>query len=84
MWVWGRLLLVLPESRLLTYNQSTKAFNYAIQWVLGVGLWVWISIKLEQDGDNLINAIWVISIVKILLDLWVLLGFIKTVKVQNA
>jgi hypothetical protein len=46
MWVLGALLLVLPESRILTWKQYRKGFNLAIQWFLGVGLWIWMSLKL--------------------------------------
>ena len=45
-WVFGALLLVLPESRILTFNQHKKGFNLAIQWFLGIAIWIWMSIKL--------------------------------------
>ena len=50
MWVIGALLLVLPESTLLTnkHRRFQKAFSYIMQWMLGILLWVWLSIKLEK------------------------------------
>jgi len=77
------LLLVLPESRILTFGQHRKGFNLAIQWFFGIGIWIWLSIKVEGEGDNILFAMWVLCLGKILLDLWVLLGFMKTVKVQD-
>jgi hypothetical protein len=50
MWVWGALLLVLPESRIMTMKQYRKGINLALQWVLGVALWIWLSLKLENSG----------------------------------
>ncbi len=83
-WVFGSLLLVLPESRILTFKQHSKGFNLALQWVFGISIWIWMSMKLEGDGDSILFAMWVICLGKILLDLWVLLQFMKTVKVQDA
>ena len=80
MWVWGSLLLVLPESRIMTFRLYQKGFNLALQWLFGICLWVWLSIKLEMDGDNIMTAVWVICILKIGIDVWVMIGFIQTVK----
>jgi hypothetical protein len=46
MWVWGALFLVLPESRILTMKQYRKGINLTLQWVLGVSLWIWLSLRL--------------------------------------
>jgi hypothetical protein len=48
MWIFGALLLVIPESSLLSnpHRQFQKSFSYIIQWVLGIALWVWLSIRL--------------------------------------
>jgi hypothetical protein len=75
--------LVLPESRIITFKQHTKGFNLALQWFFGVAIWIWMSLKVEAEGENILLAMWVICLGRILLDLWVLLGFIKTVKPQN-
>ena len=82
MWVWGALLLVLPESNLATNSSRRlqKSFNYTIQWVLGILIWVWMSIKLESSGENVFRGMWVICIGKLFNDLWVLVGFMKTIK----
>jgi phosphatidylinositol glycan class M len=82
-WVFGALLLVLPESRIITFSQHRKGFNLALQWFFGISIWIWMSMKLEGDGDNILFGMWVICLGKILLDLWVLLQFMKTVKVQD-
>jgi hypothetical protein len=55
----------------------------AIQWFFGIAIWIWLSIKVESDGENILFAMWVICLGKIGLDLWVLVGFMKTVKVQD-
>lgn len=82
MWVWGALLFLLPESTLLNNasRRYQKAFSYVMQWVLGVLVWVWMSLKLERDGDNIFMGMWVICICKLFLDLWVLTGFLKTLR----
>lgn len=43
-----------------------------------------MSMKLEGSGDNILFGMWVVCLGKILLDLWVLVQFMKTVKVQDA
>lgn len=43
-----------------------------------------MSLKVEAEGDNVLLAMWVICLGKILIDLWVLIGFMKTVKIQDA
>lgn len=48
MWVIGAMLLVLPESRILTWGMYRKGFNLILQWFLAVGLWIWMSLKLEN------------------------------------
>jgi hypothetical protein len=68
----------------LTFNQHKKGFNLAIQWFLGIAVWIWMSLKVEAEGDNVLLAMWVICLGKILIDLWVLIGFMKTVKIQDA
>jgi len=45
-WVYGALFLVLPESRIMTFKNYKKGFNLALQWLLGVAVWIWMSIKL--------------------------------------
>ena len=82
MWMWAALLLVLPESSLMTNSNRRlqKSFNYTIQWVLGVAVWVWMSLKLEGDGENIFKGMWMICIGKLFLDIWVLSGFMKTIR----
>lgn len=48
MWIFGALILVLPESTLATnaHRRFEKSFSYIMQWILGVILWVWLSIRL--------------------------------------
>lgn len=48
MWVWGALLLLLPESSIATNSnrRGRISFNLTIQWVLGILLWVWLSRRL--------------------------------------
>ena len=74
--------MVLPESSLLTNSNRRlqKSFNYTIQWVLGVAIWVWMSLRLEGDGDNIFKGMWMICIGKLFLDMWVLYGFMKTIR----
>lgn len=50
MWIWGALLLLLPESSLMTNTNRRirKSFNLIIQWILGIMVWVWFSRKLEN------------------------------------
>jgi hypothetical protein len=52
MWKFGALLIVLPESSLMTNSNCRfqKCFRYLMQYCLGILLWVWSSIKLERDG----------------------------------
>ena len=82
MWVWGALLVLLPESNLLTNSNRRlqKSFNYAIQWVLGILVWVWMSIRLEQQGENLFKGMWIVCLCKLFSDLWALAGFMSTIK----
>lgn len=68
----------------MTFNQHKKGFNLVIQWFLGITVWIWMSLKVEAEGDNVLLAMWVICLGKILIDLWVLIGFMKTVKIQDA
>lgn len=82
MWIWGALLLLLPESSIMTNSNRRfqKSFNYSIQWILGIMVWVWLSGKLEGSGDNVFFGIWFISICKLFMDIWVTLGFLGTIK----
>ena len=82
MWVWGALLLVLPESSLLTnsFRRFKKSFNLTLQWVLGILVWVWMSLRLEGEGDNIFKGMWIVCLIKLFLDLWVMCGFMKTIR----
>ena len=81
MWVWTALILLLPESTLLTTSNRSiqKSFSYFMQWLLGILLWVWSSIKLEREGENVFNLMWLICVGKMGLDLWAVWGFLGTV-----
>jgi hypothetical protein len=48
MWIFGALLILLPESSLMTNSNRRyqKSFGYLMQYCLGILLWVWSSIKL--------------------------------------
>lgn len=48
MWLWGALLILAPESSLMTNTNRRwrTAFNLTIQWVLGIMVWVWLSFRL--------------------------------------
>ena len=50
MWMWGSLLILLPESSITTNSKRRwrTAFNLTIQWVLGILIWVWTSIRVEK------------------------------------
>ena len=82
MWLWGSLLILLPESSLVTNSNRRwrTAFNLGIQWVLGIMVWVWLSFRLEKDGENIFNLMWMMCVIKLFWDLWVVLSFLKTVK----
>ena len=82
MWIWGALLLLLPESNLMTnsHRRLQKSFNYTIQWVLGIMVWVWFSGKLENQGLNVFFGMWFICIGKLFLDIWVVIGFMSTIQ----
>lgn len=82
MWIFGALLLVLPESTLMTNSNRRfqKSFSYLMQYSLGILLWVWSSIKLEKDGENVFNLMWFICVGKLFSDIWALRGFMSTLK----
>jgi len=80
MWVWGSLFLVLPESRIITMKLYRKGINLTLQWVLGVALWIWLSLKLEDTGEEVFLIMWIICLGKLFLDIWVLAGFMQTVR----
>ena len=82
MWIFGSLLLVLPESTLTTnsHRRYQKIFSYVMQFLLGILLWVWSSIKLEKEGENQFNLMWFICIGKLFSDYWAVSGFMSTVK----
>lgn len=86
MWIFGALLLVLPESSLMTNpnRRFQKAFSYIMQYSLGILLWVWSSIKLEKEGENVFNLMWAICIGKLFSDLWAMTGFMSTLKNKQA
>ncbi len=48
MWMWGSLIILLPESTLTTNSERRYkvAFNLTIQWVLGILVWVWATTRL--------------------------------------
>lgn len=50
MWIFGSVLLVMSESLIFTQKNYKKAFNLGIQFVLGVAVWVWSSMRLEDSG----------------------------------
>jgi phosphatidylinositol glycan class M len=81
MWIFGALILVTPESTFLSspHRRFQKSFGYIMQWVLGISLWVWLSMRLEKDGENVYNMMWFICVAKLLVDLWVVVGFMGTV-----
>lgn len=82
MWVFAALMLVLPESSLMTNSNRRfqKSFSYFMQWLLGILLWVWASIKLEKEGENVFNLMWLICVGKLFSDLWAVTGFMSTIK----
>ena len=82
MWVFAALILVLPESSLMTNSNRRfqKSFSYFMQWLLGILLWVWASIKLEKEGENVFNLMWLICVGKLFSDLWAVTGFMTTIK----
>jgi hypothetical protein len=51
-----------------------------MQWILGIILWVWLSIRLEKDGENVFNLMWLVSIIKLFTDLWAVIGFMSTIQ----
>lgn len=51
-----------------------------MQWILGILLWVWASMKLEKDGESIFNLMWLISIGKLFSDLWAVTGFMSTIR----
>lgn len=81
MWVFGALILLLPESSLYTnsFRRFQKAFGWLMQWLLGILLWVWLANKLEGEGVNAFSTLWIISLFKLGLDTWVLIGFMATI-----
>lgn len=67
----------------MTLKLYRKGLNLLVQWVFGILLWVWLSSKLENDGENVFHVMWLICIFTIVLDLWVLNGFMKTLGRQG-
>jgi hypothetical protein len=46
MWIIGALLLVLPESKIITKQLYRKAIGLSLQFILGVAVWIWFSMKI--------------------------------------
>lgn len=55
-----------------------------MQWMLGILLWVWLSMRLERDGENVFNLMWFVCVGKLFSDIWAVTGFMSTVRNKQA
>lgn len=72
--------MVLPESIIFTEKKYQKGVGLTLQYLLGILLWTALSIKLEGEGENVFTLMWAICIFKLGMDLWVVLGFMNSVR----
>lgn len=50
MWLIGAIFLVLPETKIVTLKLHRKALALSLQYILGISMWIWLSLRLEQSG----------------------------------
>jgi hypothetical protein len=47
MWIFGSILLVLPESLIVINKMYRKAWSLIVQYFFPIMIWVWMSNRLE-------------------------------------
>jgi len=50
MWIFGSLILVLPESLILTKKHFRMGFGLCLQYIFPILVWIWLSLRLEGAG----------------------------------
>ena len=83
MWVLGAALLVLPEHRIFTEKRYRMGLSYAVQYMFPLLAWVWLSLRLEGDGENYLHTMWLLGLFTVFFQLWVIVSFVKTMNKWN-
>ena len=83
MWIFGALILCLPESLIIIQKRFRMGYGLILQYILPIVIWIWLSIRLENEGENNLHVMWLICLFQIYMHLWVLTSFMKTVPCYN-
>jgi len=83
MWVFGSILLVLPESILFIQERYRMAVGLSLQYMFPILIWIWLSIRLESNGENYLHTMWVATLFQVFFQIWVVKSFMQTVKLYN-
>lgn len=83
MWIFGSLILVLPESLIFIQQRYRMGFGLILQYFLSIIIWIWLSMSLENEGENNLHTMWLICLFQIYMHIWVVTSFMKTVRCYN-
>jgi phosphatidylinositol glycan class M len=83
MWIFGALILALPDSLIFTQKRFRMGYGLILQYFLPILTWIWLSMKMENDGENHLHIMWIICLFQIYMHLWVLTSFMKTIRCYN-
>ena len=83
MWIGGALLLVIPESLIFSLKRYRMGFGLLLQYFFPILIWIWLSLQLENEGQNYLHTMWMICLFQLYMHLWVLYSFMKTVRVYS-